>query len=325
LDNMQTRPLIMIATVGVALLAASHARAQINYLNEDVLLDFRNTTDTSGADVTVDLGQVSAFAALTAVTALDTVSNNGYVPLFTESELTNAFGGPLDGVGFTVAAVDSVSDTTWITRVQAGTTQPTYTSAQPSHANATTIANQIGLVAQGASGFDGTIVIPFGTDGVIVASGQNLSYQTQATPANQPANLNFRGEITAAGAGGPLESVTTGNTVYSAFWEVPYSGQGLTNTYLGYFTFNGATGELDFTPANAVVVTPPTLACTLGTSNSVIVAWTNTGSFTLQQNSSLAAGGWTNSSQSLTTNGSGLVSATITPSAGSLFFRLASQ
>jgi hypothetical protein len=57
--------------------------------------------------------------------------------------------------------------------------------------------------------------------------------------------------------------------------------------------------------------------------NSVIVSWPNTGSYSLQQNSNLAASaGWTASTYSITTS-AGTNSTTITPPTGNLFFRLA--
>ncbi len=59
--------------------------------------------------------------------------------------------------------------------------------------------------------------------------------------------------------------------------------------------------------------------------NSVIVSWPNTGNYTLQQNSNLAApAGWATSGYPVATNSPpGTNSITITPSVGSLFFRLA--
>ena len=57
-------------------------------------------------------------------------------------------------------------------------------------------------------------------------------------------------------------------------------------------------------------------------SNSVIVAWPNTGSYTLQQNNNLVTtGGWSMSGYSITTS-NGTNSITITPPVGNLFFRL---
>jgi hypothetical protein len=55
--------------------------------------------------------------------------------------------------------------------------------------------------------------------------------------------------------------------------------------------------------------------------NSVEVLWPDTGSYTLQQNASLASGNWTASSHPITV-ANGTNSITITSPAGSLFFRL---
>jgi hypothetical protein len=56
--------------------------------------------------------------------------------------------------------------------------------------------------------------------------------------------------------------------------------------------------------------------------NSVIVSWPNAGSYTLQQNSNVAApAGWTTSSYAISTS-NGTNSVTITPPTGNLFFRL---
>ena len=57
--------------------------------------------------------------------------------------------------------------------------------------------------------------------------------------------------------------------------------------------------------------------------NSVIVSWPNTGMYTLQQNSNIAASaGWTTSGYSVSAL-NGTNSITITPPTGNLFFRLA--
>ncbi len=55
--------------------------------------------------------------------------------------------------------------------------------------------------------------------------------------------------------------------------------------------------------------------------NSVTVSWPDTGSYTLQQNASLAGGSWTTSGYSITTS-NGTNSITVTSPAGNLFFRL---
>jgi hypothetical protein len=55
---------------------------------------------------------------------------------------------------------------------------------------------------------------------------------------------------------------------------------------------------------------------------SVVVSWANSGNYTLQQNNNLAvSAGWVASALPVTTS-NGTNSVTITPTAGSLFFRL---
>jgi len=65
----------------------------------------------------------------------------------------------------------------------------------------------------------------------------------------------------------------------------------------------------------------PRLMITVAGPRSVVVSWPNTGSYTLQQNSGLAAGGWTASGYPITT-ANGTNSITINPPTGNLFFRL---
>jgi hypothetical protein len=55
--------------------------------------------------------------------------------------------------------------------------------------------------------------------------------------------------------------------------------------------------------------------------STVIISWPDTGSYTLQQNSSLKGGSWAASGYSVTTS-NGTNSVTITPPTGNLFFRL---
>jgi hypothetical protein len=73
----------------------------------------------------------------------------------------------------------------------------------------------------------------------------------------------------------------------------------------------------------AAVPTPglPSLTIT-HSGSSIIVSWPDTGSYTLQQNSSLgASGSWTTSGYAVTT-ANGTCSIAIAPPRGSLFFRL---
>jgi hypothetical protein len=57
------------------------------------------------------------------------------------------------------------------------------------------------------------------------------------------------------------------------------------------------------------------------TANSVTVAWPDTGTYTLQQTTTLPSGTWTTSSYGITT-ANGTNSVTVSPPTGELFFRL---
>jgi uncharacterized repeat protein (TIGR03803 family) len=88
----------------------------------------------------------------------------------------------------------------------------------------------------------------------------------------------------------------------------------------GYGGLNGDGTIFRFSIAE--VLPPPNLAVTHA-GNSVIVSWPNTGAYTLQQNSNVAASaGWTTSGYTVSA-GNGTNSITIPAPAGSLFFRLA--
>jgi hypothetical protein len=73
----------------------------------------------------------------------------------------------------------------------------------------------------------------------------------------------------------------------------------------------------------SVVQTPglPDLTIMVFGPNNLVVAWPKTGSYTLQQNSNLTSGSWATSGYSITT-ANGTNSVTVTPSTGTLFFRL---
>src|SRR5450432_4423882 len=123
---------------------------------------------------------------------------------------------------------------------------------------------------------------------------------------------------------------------YSIDWY-KVAGGGGTSTG-GTYQVNGTIGQPDagvpmtggnysltggFWSLISVVQTPglPNLTITHA-SNSVIVSWPNTGSYTLQQNGNLAVpAGWTTSGYSVTTS-NGTNSITVLPPTGNLFFRL---
>jgi hypothetical protein len=123
---------------------------------------------------------------------------------------------------------------------------------------------------------------------------------------------------------------------YSIDWY-KVAGGGGTSTG-GTYQVNGTIGQPDagvpmtggnysltggFWSLISVVQTPglPNLTITHA-SNSVIVSWPNTGSYTLQQNGNLAVpAGWTTSGYSITTS-NGTNSITISLPTGKQFFRL---
>ena len=88
--------------------------------------------------------------------------------------------------------------------------------------------------------------------------------------------------------------------------------------------FNGYMGDGIFINTQLpeqIVAGLPNLVISFSAPNRVVVSWTNTGSYTLQQNSNLAGGTWITNGSSIT-NSSGTNSITISPPTGNLFFRL---
>jgi hypothetical protein len=120
--------------------------------------------------------------------------------------------------------------------------------------------------------------------------------------------------------GGGTSNGTNGASVYSLSGTIGQQDAGTAMTGGNYSLTGG------FWSLVSVVQTAgaPNLIVT-HSGNSVIVSWPNTGNYTLQQNSNLAASaGWAASGYTVTTNSPpGTNSITITPPVGSSFFRLA--
>jgi hypothetical protein len=124
---------------------------------------------------------------------------------------------------------------------------------------------------------------------------------------------------------------------YSINW-FKVAGGGGTSTG-GTYTVSGTIGQHDaggpmtggnysltggFWALISVVQTAglPLLTITLNSQlSTVTVSWPDTGTYTLQQNSSVAGGSWITSGYTITTS-NGTNSITITPPTGNLFFRL---
>ena len=199
----------LLALTGFALMAVGQVHAQnTSFVGGDLLLDFRNISTTSDADVTVDLGNASAFVSTVyqngGTAVLD--SGSGYsassflaAPGFSGTALENLLGTPASGnqLGFSAAASDHTasSDGTgliWTTRTQAnGSLTPPSIQSQ-----------QQGLTAQSATsaaiyniGFGsetGTTLSGSMANAAVVASSNPNSYQNQGQGSiNTPTVMNY--------------------------------------------------------------------------------------------------------------------------------------
>jgi hypothetical protein len=127
---------------------------------------------------------------------------------------------------------------------------------------------------------------------------------------------------------------------YTINWYKVAGGGGTSTSTGDVYSVSGTIGQPDASGAMSggqysvtggfwslisLVQTPGTsnLTITFVGPASVVVSWPDTGSYTLQQNSNLAAtAGWTTSGYTIST-ANGTNSVTITPPTGNLFFRLA--
>ena len=134
-----------------------------------------------------------------------------------------------------------------------------------------------------------------------------------------------------------LAAVAASAQSYSINWHKVAGGGGTSSG--GSYSVSGTIGQPDASGVMAggsysltggfwsmVAAVPvaglPALSIKYVNPNSVVVSWPNTGSYVLQQKTSLTTGTWATSTNAVTTANS-TSSITITPPAGSLFFRLA--
>jgi hypothetical protein len=116
-----------------------------------------------------------------------------------------------------------------------------------------------------------------------------------------------------AGGGG-----TSSNSQYSVSGSIGQHDASSAMTGGGYSLTGGSWSLISVVQTTGL----PSLTVT-HSGNSVTLSWPNTGVYTLQQNSNLAAlEGWTTSGYSVSAS-NGTNSITITPLTGTLFFRLA--
>jgi hypothetical protein len=251
---MNKKQSIMLAVTGVLLAAASQAQAQLNpvYANGDLLLNFRNATPGStDPNVVVDLGLATTFAGLTGTTVLNTVANNGYTPLFSESQLTTTLGAPGSGnpIGFSAAGANGSLGAYKIfltTSMSSPTLTPADPGIQQGNTAQTAVRNEINLIGQGASQQSGTPASDLTTLGPRVVAVNNSDANSYISVAQDP---NTPGEIDYHGNESPnlgIETLQNGSgDIYEGLWAAPTTGHG-SDAFLGYFTFQ-PNGEVDFT------------------------------------------------------------------------------
>jgi len=131
-------------------------------------------------------------------------------------------------------------------------------------------------------------------------------------------------------AGSTKELPTTGFPIWNGSTGVLTSGgssldepltvfrpdQPVDRVIIGQIADSGGTASLQFVTAG-----PPSLTITLIGPDSVVVSWPDAGSYTLQQNSTLAAAGWATSGYTVSTVNN-TNSITVNPASGNLYFRL---
>jgi hypothetical protein len=135
-----------------------------------------------------------------------------------------------------------------------------------------------------------------------------------------PAQLNAQYSINwyKIASGGGTSASTNGGSIFSVSGIIGQPDAGGAMTGGSYSVTSGFWSFISVTNSPGL----PFLTIT-HSGNSVTVSWPNTGSYTLEQNSNLAAlAGWTTSGYPVSTNANGTNSITITPATGTLFFRL---
>lgn len=291
----------------------------------DLLLNLRNAGNLGAPDVVADLGNVNTFLSAASAIGQTIVLNSGenpatpgYTPLFTVNDVTSGINGTPDAndpIGFSAVAI--VGTTVYQSRADhSAPSQPTSTQIN----RASTAIGNIGTGASGGtSGYPTSVSALGGSDPIVaVPSNDHYSYQVNGeTSVSVNEQITFNGALNINGPNGPVENINTGATTYSAFWKTPQSGSG-SDTYEGYFTFY-PTGEIDFTPANAIS-TPPNLSIALNQGYTVI-SWSNTGLFSLKQAGTIPLSGLSLAPYTVFT-GSASNSVTVTSLVGNEFFVL---
>jgi hypothetical protein len=227
---------IALAAAMASLLGAVEAKAQFTYLDNDLLLNFRQTDGgASDLNLTVNLGSVLTFRNLTGTTP---------ITQFTASQLTTPFT-DFNNLAFSVVATEKggapvtnpyVNNTYWAT---VGRSVNGVQNTAPTRGSSLSQGNESALIASIGSGAqDGGADLS--NTAATTVDGSAFSYHAFAGSGTFGGNISYNIE----------KSTGSGFTgfVQADFFEViPGSGD---STYLGYFEFND-TGAMSF-----VSVTP---------------------------------------------------------------------
>jgi len=231
---------LMLATAGMAMVAAQAQAQSFTYADGDLLLDFRQASSPT-TDLTIDLGAVSSYAGQTSVVSLNQFS----------TYLTGTYGANLSGLDWSVAG--SASTGLWMTRTRnAGSGSYNDQSVNAStpwinhsgSVNALTVADVRGT-GNGAASVTATVLA---NQVATTSDTANNSYH-HFVGNNGNWSGNFQGNVeTATGAS------FTGSAFEREDLYASPNGSG-NSTYLGYFELDANSG-LEFVPATLAVAVP---------------------------------------------------------------------
>jgi hypothetical protein len=263
---MTKQKTLMLAMAGAALVLASQANAQtFGYSTGDLLLNFRvvpaSGSPASGNDLEFNEGSVSGLTSV-----------SGSQELVTPGTVASDLGvSTISSVGFSAGASDPTGNGLLdLTRVDTTPgVQPTTPSSQQQWSTQNKVDGSIDNIGAGANA--STTILAQGV-ATVPAATVGLSYQAQGEASSSvagQASITYGGNQNIVASKGGL--IETKGASYLALWEVPATttpggaSTGLSDTYLGYFTFQ-SDGEVDFNSAvaNSPVPEPATYAMFAG-------------------------------------------------------------
>ncbi len=230
---------IALAAAMASLLGAVEAKAQFTYVDNDLLLNFRQTDGgASDLNLTVNLGSVLAFRNLTGTTQ---------ITQFTASQLTTPFT-DFNNLAFSVVATEKsapatspyVNNSYWATVGRAVNGVQNTAPTRGGSLSQGSVSARIASIGSGAQ--DGGTHLS--NTAATTVDGSSFSYHTFVGSGTFGGNISYNVEKT-TGSG----FNTAGQVVQADLFEIiPGSGD---SAYLGYLEFNGA-GAMSFVSATPV-------------------------------------------------------------------------